>query len=203
MDSVTTSQTMLGCCVQWTSANSVFWHGTSPAPSTAAMAKVKSSGYFPSFCSTSYSSGAVYTWDICDEFGPVRLHHPPSPLFSTSLIPPPLPTCCALTAGWAAVGTEQGLKAPAVRSYYSTLPLLLSAGHLKLFDVDTCSQVFSLSGLGTLSSVSLDNRHHITALAAAHHHYTDAHSEITVMVVGGGGEGERRTLPTESKVAAV
>ena len=164
----------------------------------------------------------MYTWDICDEFGPVRLHQPPSPLLSTSLIPPPLPTCCALTAGWAAVGTEQGLKPPAIHSFCSTvttllcppsppppppsppLPLLLSAGHLNLFDVDTCSQVFSLSGLRTLSSVSLDCRRHITALAAAHHHYTDTHSEITVMVVGGGGrEGERRRIPTESKVAAV
>ena len=70
--------------------------------------------------------------------------------------------------------------------------------------MDTNSQVFSLSGLGTLSSVSLDSRHHVTALAAAHHHYADTHSEITVMVVGGGeGEGERRRLPIESKVAAV
>ena len=64
--------------------------------------------------------------------------------------------------------------------------------------------MFSLSGLGTLSSVSLDSRHHITALAAAHHHYTDTHSEITVMVVEDGrGEGERRRIPTESKVAGV
>ena len=32
MDSVTTNRTMLGCCVRWTSANSVCWHGTPPAP---------------------------------------------------------------------------------------------------------------------------------------------------------------------------
>ena len=58
---------------------------------------------------TSYSSGAVYTWDVCDECGPVRLHQTPPLSVSFPLLPPVLPTTCALTTGWAAVGTEEGL----------------------------------------------------------------------------------------------
>lgn len=128
---------------------------------------------------------------------PFHFPHPPSP-------PHLLCPHCRMGSCWHR--TRSDTSCNIYLSTITSLPLLLlhSTGHLKLFDVDTNSQVFSLSGLDTLSSVSLDSRHHVTALAAAHHHYADAHSEITVMVVGGGeGEGERRRLPIESKVAAV
>ena len=76
-------------------------------------------------------------------------------------------------------------------------------GCLTVYDVDTSSQVFSLPGLGTLSSVSLASRGHSTVLAAAHCQIA-TQSEIMLMVLGG-GDGERRRIPVAAgcKVRAV
>lgn len=49
----------------------------------------------------SYSSGAVHCWTLGDADGPVSV--------SMSSPPPPSPpSCCALSHGWAVVGTKNG-----------------------------------------------------------------------------------------------
>ena len=60
--------------------------------------------FSPPFCPPppSYSSGAVYVWDLSTDVGPVRVKQTPGPFLHSE------PTCCDLQSNWTALGTRDG-----------------------------------------------------------------------------------------------
>ncbi len=90
----------------------------------------------------------------------------------------------------------------------------MPSGNLKLFDTDTCSEVYAVSDLGHVNSVSIAAEGGITAVGVAsyHSHFSppsfqeNTQSRVMVQVAGGGGEGWERSylsLPEGEKVSCV
>lgn len=100
MGSATISLTTAECCaalatarepsspgeVLWHSAHAVFLPFSHPIPRA--------------FCS--YSSGAIYAWDLGSDDGPTRLRQIPGPQLVSE------PNCCDLLSPWGVVGTSDG-----------------------------------------------------------------------------------------------